>query len=189
MDNISFTSRYRFVGKGEFARTTMSFSKQQFVDFPWTIKEAVLSNKAYTKDVEDCTVLGLTDGLKVLLLHLTPSLSQNRKFNKIVEFINEKIDVKNPYLQGFIMGSKPNMINSPDSEKVYNFLEKFLNENKIPYTKMKGSRCAHDVAYNSTTDEWTICCENFIEKNKITTDEFLKSNFNTVEFCAEDEFI
>ena len=189
MNNISFTSRYRFVGNGEFARTTMPFSKQQFVDFPWTISEAVLSTRAYTKDVEDCTVLGLTDGLKIFLLHLTPSLSQNRKINRVTEFIKEKIDFDNPYLQGFILGSKPNMINSPHSEKVYDFLEKFLLDNKIPYSKMKGSKCAHGVAYNSSTDEWTICCENFSDKNKMTKDEFLKSNFNTIELCEEDEFV
>lgn len=189
MNNITFTSRYRFVGNGEFARSTLSYSKQQFVDFPWTLSEAVLSNKAYTKDVEDCTVLGLTDGLKVLLLHLTPSLSQNRKSNKIIDYIKDKIDVKNPYLQGFIMGSKPNMINSQYSEKVYEFLEKFLIDNKIPFTKMKGSNCAHSVAYNSNTDEWIISCENFSNKNQMTEDKFLKSNFNTIEFCEEDELI
>ena len=95
----------------------------------------------------------------------------------------------NPYLQGFLLGSKSNVAYSPYSEKVFNFLEGFLERNKIPYTKMKGSKCAHDVAYNSNTDEWTICCEKFYDRNKISKDEFLKSNFEDVFISEEDELI
>ena len=55
MNNISFKSRIRPVGNWEFQGLTSGFAKKQYVNYPWTVKESVLSEKAITKNVYDCT--------------------------------------------------------------------------------------------------------------------------------------
>ena len=60
---------------------------KNYVDYPWTIKESVFSNNAYTKNIADCTVCGITDGLKVLLIHLCPTNKENFNFNKVIDLI------------------------------------------------------------------------------------------------------
>ena len=83
MDNITFTSRIRPVTRAEFSRVILSYGDKNFVGYPWTLKESVLSNKAYTKDIADCSVCGITDGLKVLLIHLCPTEKINFQFNTL----------------------------------------------------------------------------------------------------------
>jgi hypothetical protein len=120
MDGINFKSRIRACSLNEFKHTANS-CKKHFVDFPWTTKESVYATKAYTTDVYDCTVCALTDGLKVLLLHICPSIEKNLRFNKIEKYILDKIDINNENLQGFLLGSRPNMERSPNSTKLFNY--------------------------------------------------------------------
>jgi hypothetical protein len=92
MSNISFQSRIKPVSKSEFRQLTSAYGKKSFVDYPWTVKESVLGKQAFTKGVFDCTVCGITDGLKVLMLHICPTREENSNFSKIIDFIKKKIE-------------------------------------------------------------------------------------------------
>lgn len=186
MENINFKSRIRACGLNEFSRATGSY-KKHFVDFPWTTKESVYATKAYTTDVYDCTVCGITDGAKVLLLHICPSIEKNLRFSKIEKFINEKLNLENPDLQGFLLGSRPKMERSPNSTKLFDYFESFMEKYKIPCTKIKGSQGETDIAYSSTTDEWLIGSKEF--DGKKDSEEFIKEQFNEVALAECDEFV
>ncbi len=157
MDNkISFTSRIRLVPMNEFYNTAFKIGEKKFVKDPWTIKESVLADSAYTTDILDCTICGLTDGEKVLLTHICPTNPANDSFAKIEKFMLSKINVANKYLQGFLLGSKPNNINSPNSTKLFDKFVEFMKKYDIPFSQFKGGPFENHVAYSSRTDEWVI---------------------------------
>lgn len=190
MDNITFTSRIRPVTKAEFSRVVSSYGDKKFVGYPWTLKESVFSDKAFTKDVADCTVCGLTDGLKVLLIHLCPTEKINFQFNKVVDFIKGKFDLKNPDLQAILIGGKPKCTHGEDSYKLFGMFEKFLEDSKIQYSKLKGGMGTKDVAYSSTTDEWIIANDvfKFPEKNQFkTAQKAMEEVYNEVKIADCDE--
>lgn len=181
MNNISFQSKIRACNTNDFYSATRMF-RNNSVNYPWTIKESLFETSAYTKDVEDCTVLGITNGLKVLLLHICPTIKENLNFSKIEEFILNKININNPDLQGFLLGSK----NGNESKGVFKFLESLLTKYKIPYSKFENCNGVFDVAYSSQNDEWIIGCKNFKESD--TTEKFLQDNFSEVKISEYDEF-
>ena len=123
MDNVSFQSRIKLTSMNAFDKE-VRYGKRNYVNYPWTVKQSVISDKAATTDIYDCTAAGFTDGLKVMLLHICPSMAENSNFKKIEKFITSKLDIDSPYLQGFILGSKNFNPNSPNSPKVFDF---FLN--------------------------------------------------------------
>ena len=93
MNNISFQSRIKFVSPSKFNQAVTGLSKDCLVDYPWTAKESVLAKNAYTKNIFDCTVCGITDGLKVLLMHICPTRTENDNFFKIINFIKNKATI------------------------------------------------------------------------------------------------
>ena len=175
MNNISFQSRIRACSKSEFSRVTAGFAKKS-VNYPWTVKESVIADKAYTKDVFDCTVCGITDGLNVLLMHICPTVKENLNFKKIEKFILDKIDVNNPDLQGFLLGSVQAC--GLYSGELFEKFEDFMNKYRIPFSKFQGSEDYSDVAYSSTTDEWLIC-----------SPKSLKNQFRKIEISDLDEIV
>lgn len=191
MDSISFQSTIRPVGKTQFNKIVSTYGIQNYVDYPWTVKESVFAEKAYTKNIFDCTVCGITDGLKVLMLHICPTVGENKNFEKIIDFIRGKIDLTNPNLQGFLFGSKDFLEFSKKSLEIFENFEKFFNDKKIPFSKIKGGNQINDVAYSSLTDEWIIS-HNLLENEAIKKSfnsplDFLKTFFNKVEISEFDE--
>lgn len=190
MNNISFKSRIRPVGHWQFQKLTSGFEAKHYVNYPWTVKESVLSEKAITKNVFDCTVCGITDGIKVLMLHICPTNKDNEDFSKIIKFIKDKIDLGNKNLQCFLLGSYANTPNNR-SGKIYENFEKFLTELRIPYTKLKGSSTFCDVAYSSSMDEWLIKHEKMGSADAIdecnTPLTFLRYHFDEVKISDLDE--
>ena len=190
MNDISFKSRIRPVGFCEFNKQTRAFDPKHYVNYPWTVKESVNSNKAITKDVFDCTVCGITDGLKVLMLHICPTMRANSDFSKIVEFIKENINLSNPNLQGFLFGSVTNSYDGRSRNMFDNF-ENLMKEFSIPYSKIRGSKDFGDIAYSSETDEWLI--RNNARLGINTTDaknnalNFFKENYDEVKINELDE--
>ena len=190
MDNITFTSRIRPVTRAEFSRVISSYGDKNFVGYPWTLKESVLSNKAYTKDIADCSVCGITDGLKVLLIHLCPTEKINFQFNKVVDFIKEKFDLNNPDLQAILIGGKPECTHGVDSYKLFGMFENFLDNSKIPYSKLKGGMGTKDVAYSASTDEWIIHNDafKFPERNIFKpVEKAMEETYNEVKIADCDE--
>ena len=94
MNNISFQSKIRPVNREQFYKSIYSHPMNASVEYPWTVKETVYATKANTTGVLDCTVLGLTDGIKVFLMHICPTRKENYYFSKIADYIKEKIDLK-----------------------------------------------------------------------------------------------
>lgn len=190
MDSVSFQSRIRITDINTFNKE-IRYAKKNFVDFPWTIKESVLNDKAATKDVFDCTVGGFTDGAQVLLTHICPTDPRNNSLNKIEKFITEKIDIGNSYLQGFILGSKNNNINSPDSPKYFDFFINFMKKFNIPFSYFRGGDYTNNVAYSSQKDEWLIGSSllNFIDKKNLfkTPQNAIKRIFDEFKLCQNDE--
>ena len=156
MNDITFTSRIRHCTKNEFNMVANKIGAKNHVDYPWTIKESVFSENAYTKSIADCTVCGITDGLKVLLIHLCPTNKENFNFTKVVDLIKNKFDLTNPDLQALLIGGKPECTHGADSYKLFGMFEKFLEDSKIPFSKLKGGMNTKDVAYLREKDEWLI---------------------------------
>ncbi len=184
MNNISFQSRIRPVGSLEFRFSTLNFDKKQFVDYPWTIKESVVSNNAFTKNVYDCTVCGITDGIKVFLMHICPTRKENHDFSKIFDFIKTNVDLTKNNLQAFLFGS---IKHSPEnrSEQIFNNFENFLKEFGIPYSKIKGSSEFSDIAYSAEKDEWLIKQDDIGKAGTVdeykTATTFLRYKFDEVK--------
>lgn len=190
MDKVSFTSKIRLVSLNEYYKTVSGIGKSKSVNYPWTVKQSVLSDDAYTTGVVDCTACGITDGLKVLLNHICPTNSQNFNFSKIKEYISQKIDLKNPDLQGFILGAKLNNNETPFSGELFNMFENFMESHEIPYSKFKGGLFENHCAYLSSKDEWLIgnCLVREqlkdVFKNPMT---ILKRMFDEVKISPTDE--
>ncbi len=168
MDSVSFTSKIRLLPLNEFNNITRTMGSKKLVDSPWTIKESVLSDTAYTKNIMDCSICGLTDGAKVLLLHICPTNPKNKCFTKIEEFIRNKINLNDINLQGFILGSKKNNIYSPNSTKLFDKFVEFMQKYEIPFSQFKGGSFVNNVAYSSQKDEWIIgngFVSNILKKN------------------------
>lgn len=170
MDNISFQSRIRLTSMNAFNKE-IHYGKKNYVNYPWTVKESVISDKAATTDIYDCTAAGFTDGSKVLMLHICPTEPRNNNLSKIEKFINEKIDPNNPYLQGFILGSKNFNPNTPNSPKVFDFFLNIMNKLDIPFSYFRAGDYANNIAYSTLKDEWIIGSEllNAVDKSIFKT--------------------
>lgn len=190
MNNISFKSRIRPVGFCEFIKQTKGFEQKHYVNYPWTVKESVIANKSITRDVYDCTVCGITDGLKVLMMHICPTMRKNDNFSEIVEFIKNNINLNDQNLQGFLFGSVSHSADGKSRALFTNF-ENFLKEHSISYSKIRGSRDVSDVAYSSEKDEWLI--RNNARLGVSSKDDnnealnFFKSNYDEVKISDLDE--
>ena len=190
MNTINFTSRIRPVTPAEFNRIANTMTRAQYVDYPWTLKESICSDKAFTKSVADCTVCGVTDGLKVLLIHLSPTNIFNFNKDKIKDLIESHFDIKNPNLQGVLIGGKPEYTHGPDSYRLFEIFEKLLNSYQIPFSKLKGGMGSKDVAYSSQTDEWIIA-NNRVERPRfgeiVSPRKELEKIFNEVNISEMDQ--
>ena len=190
MNDISFKSKIRPVCAEEFVSNLRRFDvAKQHVSAPWTVRQTVVDDKAFTTGVLDCTVCGITDGKKVLLMHLVPFLKENSDFPHIFNVIKKRLNGFNfdkTNLRGFLLGSKPDY--SPGSEKIIDTLAKYMEERKIPYSMLKGGGYETHVAYSAETDEWLI------HNQDITKDAFkyadpkaiLERNFKEVKISHLD---
>ena len=105
-------------------------------------------------------------------------------------YIKSNFNLKNPDLQAFLLGSKPNMFDKR-SEQIFDNFETFFEENRIPYSKLKGGPHINDVAYSSETDEWIIghdmAGNESIKKNLKSPREFFKKFFSEVHISQLDD--
>ncbi len=157
MDNLSFKSSIKFVTPKTFAKRIEVLSSKANVCSPWTVNETVVGKNAYTEDVIDCVVLGLTNGKKVLMCHICPTKKQNEDFQTIETFINRKVDFKKDSWKGFLFGSKPYWFMMDErSEALFGKFFNFLQKKNVPFSFFKGGEDVHNVAYFAKTDEWLI---------------------------------
>ena len=191
MHNVSFTSNIRLVSFSEFYKQVPRGRSGVFVDEPWTVKESVLKDEAYTKNVLDCTVCGFTDGKRVLLMHICPTEPENKNFSKIEKFMREKLEFMNKeHLQGFLLGSKQGKYVSKYSTELFDKFSDFMKKMNIPYSKFKGGRCENHVMYSAKNDEWIIGNDIFQPCFKhFAAEDVAKRAFDVVEVSPEDKVI
>ena len=185
MYNLSFKSTIRPTSVQEYNKSTPK-DKKYCVDYPWTAKETVLAEKAYTKNILDCVVCGITDGARVLLLHICPTHENNQDFSKIAKYIKEKIDLTNPDLQAILVGGQSPEKADKRSFALWENFAKLLHDFKIPFTELKGGSGEKHVAYSSLNDEWVIASDSY-DNNVQSVNEALKKMFDKVVLSKEDE--
>lgn len=187
-NNISFQSRIKPVQASKYKEQTQKITEKFFVDFPWTINEAVKSKQAYTADVWDCSVLGITNKKEVLLLHLCPSVAENLDFNKIKNFIKKKVKLGSENLQAVLLGSQ---LDFQNSKPLNDFLKNLMKDLGIPCSVLTNSTSPFNVAYSSNTDEWLISMPEInrdILAKDFSSEEILRRSFKEVELSSLDEF-
>ncbi len=189
MENVSFTSLIRPVSSVEFYKATKKISYLNHVCYPWTIKESVKAPDAYTCDIIDCTMCGITDGKKVLMLHICPTMDANSDFSKIKEYLLKKINFKSKKLNAVVLGAKY----YPDDNRSYKLFDnfiKFLKSQKVPTTTIRGEEIYEpvDVLYRSKNDEWLIASE-YLDKfiNKEHPLKLLKRIFPKIQLSDFDQ--
>lgn len=190
VNNITFSSRIRPVKKSEYIRIISGYGERNLVDYPWTLNQSVCAEKAYTKDVYDCSVCGITDGMQVLLMHLSPTNIANFDFAKVLNLVKEKFSLPNKDLQAILLGGKSGNINKPESYQLFQKFEDFLSSCKIPFSKFKGGNGTSDVAYSSVTDEWIIAnnqMESVLNDKTKSTSELFKKCYNEVSIAECDD--
>lgn len=187
MDGISFQSRIRPANLGDFYAQTHAIGERGFVDYPWTINQSVLRKGAFTCGVRDCTVCGITDGDKVLLMHICPTMRENKNFKKIEEFVNSKIAfMDHDYLQGFLLGSQGK---APGYSRVlFDKFSELLEKLKIPTSKLRAGDEEVNIAYLSEKDEWIIATKDIpaLMKN-MNSEETILDMFEEVTISKFDE--
>lgn len=188
MDNISFTSLIRPVRTFEFDAASRQIPKKNFVDYPWTCKESVKAVGAYTKDVLDCTMCGITDGQKVFMMHICPTNIENSNFYKIKNYLLKKVDILNKNLSALVLGGKQTPEDGRSIALFDNFVN-FLESKGIPTTSLRGGTTYEpvNVLYTSKNDEWLISgsyLDSFI--NKEAPEMVLGKIFPDIKLAPDD---
>ena len=159
--------------------------------YPWTSKESIIAKDVFTRIAFDCKVDGVTNGEKAFMEHLDPNAPENSDFDKNDNIFLETIKpLRNPYLQGYVLGGKANNPYSPRSmESIYHTINLFERE-KFPYTRMIGGPYENDFAYFTGTDTFFIgndradCLRKMFPDNPL---EAAKQIFDDVQLCEFDE--
>lgn len=187
MQSISFTSAIRPVSLGTFSKETSDIINNVS---EWNIKGVKKGLSAKTDRILDCTALGLTDGENVLLMHIIPDLSSNKTyFGKIIEKIKQSIDMTSEYIQGLLVGSKSY---SRESVIGYNNFARFLKENKIPFSELKGGDTVHEIGYHTTKDVWLVSnfdIDSLIKSGEKNPMKLLEIGFDKVKINKLDDVI
>ncbi len=188
--NISFSSGIKFVQTGEFSRLAGNIREKYFVNYPWSAKQTVKGFSAYTRDVKDCTMGGITDGRDVVMFHVSPNQRNISTFKDVEASILDKISLTNPELQGFLLGSTSN---NPMSQQLLKMFEDFMKKCKIKYSVLAGqdTMANTNVLYDSRKDDWVIA-SNLIDEllpKKLPPEEIAKKLFKDVSIAEFDEFV
>lgn len=161
--------------------------------YPWTLKEGKIAKDVFTRDVFDCGVIGVTNGLNASMDHICPTEPKNLEFTKIKDSILEKIDLlRNEYLQGFVLGGKSNVAitKSPRSMEYVNGYCDIFRQADVPFSKFLAGDYWNDIAYFTEKDAFFIGNERADSLRKIFPDNPLaaaKEIFDEVELCVQDE--
>ncbi len=187
MSDISFTSGIRAIPIQTFNKNITQIGKQHSVNYPWTIDQAVKASEAYTTNILDCTMAGITDGQNVLMLHLCPTINRNHNSFDIQQFIAHNMDMKSPNLQAIIIGSKINKL----SQDIYTKIKEIIAHFNIPLSELKIGKDSLNVSYSSKNDEWLISSLAIDKQLKkgLKSSEVLTNNFNEINVASCDELV
>lgn len=185
MTNISFTSQIVPVHVAEFEKTIQKIDRSNFVNYPWTLKEAVVGTNVYTKGICDCTCIVISDGKKAAMLHLDPSQKSNHYMQNMIDFfkVNFSEGVKN--LKAFVIGSK----NSKSSQDIYNKWINFLTSYKVPFTVLKDGKNPTHVFYSVKSDKLLISNSSISKalKSDVSPNDAINSSFEYILLSKQDK--
>ena len=189
MNNISFQSRIKPLTQAEFDKALRAFSPEGSSVYPWTTRQTVYTNRVYTRGICSCTACLIKDDDKALLLHLNPDMEENNNFEKIFDFIKQKINVQKSNLEAFLTGSN----NNSGSYELYQKFKEFLNKYKIPVTELQHAQDSVAIAYRTDKDEILVSVGSrldYVEQYKnagFTDREVLNKCFRKVSVSECDE--
>ncbi len=187
MTEISFTSAIKPTTGKEFFNIIRGIPTKYHAAFPWTINDAVLSKDVYTTNICDCTSCLITDGKEALLMHLTPDTQSNNMFSRVLTFLRDHIDLKNPDLQAILVGSKK----QKRSQDIYNKFTELLTNLNIPFSELKNSPAPVNIAYKTSTDEIYVsssAIDKLLKKGH-SAQQSLEHSFEKVKIADCDEIV
>lgn len=187
-NNLQFKSKIRPINYLEYREIIDKMGKKVEVKPPWTLAESIKNKNAFSTNIIDCTLCGLTNGQDVLMLHICPSVEKNKNFSKIEDFILKKFNVASYNTRGFLVGSQKNNMYSQFSDTLFQNFVNFMEKFKIPFSQFRGTKKvpAH-VAYSSTRNEWLL--SNSIVNPYRFDLESLKMSFDDIKIDKGDELI
>lgn len=185
--SISFKSAISPVTCKEYANIAARIGRKKFVSAPWTLNQSIKSDSAYTTGVFDCTLCGITDGESVLMMHLCPDVAGNHHFSRIFRYIANNMDLKNPDLQGFLLGSQMKEL----SADIYTKFVEFFKNYKIPFSELKIGADKLNAAYIKEKDTWIVSSLKIdkLLKQGCNSAEVMKNMFKKVSISNVDELV
>ena len=152
---VSFKSNIRLASANRFAKEIAGMSLKNAVSSPWTAKEMVVGQKAYTTRIYDCLAGGITDGKKVVMFHICPTYEENKDFSTIERTILENFNEKTAGLRGVIVGNKPE---HAESNSLLENFRTFMKKNNIDFSLIRGVKKDDEssILFDVNTDTWTI---------------------------------
>ena len=187
-NNLQFKSKIRPINYLKYREIIDKMGKNVEVKPPWTLAESIKNKNAFSTNIIDCTVCGLTNGQDVLMLHICPTVEKNKNFSKIKDFILKNFDVASYDTRGFLVGSQKNNMYSQFSDTLFQNFVNFMEKFEIPFSQFRGTKKVPvHVAYSSTRDEWLL--SNPIVNPYRYDLESLKMSFDDIKIDKGDELI
>ena len=185
--SISFTSLIRPVSLSEFTKTSESIYNTGFVKHPWTAKETITSDKAFTMDVFDCSAGGIVDtnNKKVTLFHICPEIIANKDIEGIEQTIMKSSENIKDGIRAFMIGSNKMF---QDSINMYNNIKSMITRRDIPLSELKGTRDKTHILYNAEKDEWLVTSSDINTKilKGIAPEKILADSFDEIAIDSGD---
>lgn len=187
-NNLQFKSKIRPINYLKYREIIDKMGKNVEVKPPWTLAESIKNKNAFSTNIIDCTVCGLTNGQDVLMLHICPTVEKNKNFSKIKDFILKNFDVTSYDTRGFLVGSQKNNMYSQFSDTLFQNFVNFMEKFEIPFSQFRGTKkIPVHVAYSSTRDEWLL--SNPIVNPYRCDLKSLKMSFDDIKIDKGDELI
>ena len=151
-DNISFQSKIKFIDAKTFRNKTRHLNpKKHEVGWPWTADTIKMGKNLYTKGIMDCIAVIIKDENKIKLGHLaTFNQRQARdthqrgfRIENVKRRLLENVNLDNENLHGYIIGGFQLKPNDKNNAKQLSKVEKFFEENYIPYTIFGARKNVH----------------------------------------------
>lgn len=149
MSDVTFTSKIIPTTSKDYYKVVEKIDHANAINYPWKIKDSKLAQQTFTNKICDCSACIIKDNNQGLLMHLCPSWEENHSYSALLDFVKNKIDLKNKNLTAVLIGSK----NTKKSLDTYEMLKRFLTNFKIPFSELKNGKKPTNIAYRGDLDE------------------------------------
>lgn len=186
---VTFSAKINIVDIAEFKNLKLSrlIPTKQYVDYPWSADDVVLSTEAFTDGIKDCSAGGITNGKRVFMFHLsTDALSNFDKVKKVFEKGIAELKKDGLPLNGFLTGEIPCF---PQSRWLSSKIMRMFKKNGIDATIMSRQSLggALDIYYSAENDTWTVAQK--FPQRPITTVNDLKREFQYIHLSEDDDIL